>query len=250
MKELQLTLIQIDNYGPWTVTPRPKREAELQILQSSLYSALQGEFSRRKGIVFPLRLDNMLAISNGLSLDDHREILDSVNGRFPVTVSMGVGTGRTAYEAQLQATLSLQSTGSSRSERRKGVLTGSFLPSPGKVQIAHFDVNHSAILTDSYPIYDTHLLLQRAHLQLIESMKRREALVFYMGGDNYISICNGTSPADLLEVISEVKRRLGVEFKAGVGLASDAETAARLAAEALHEIRRGQAQGPIVYKSL
>ncbi|HII51742.1 MAG TPA: GTP cyclohydrolase IIa, partial [Halobacteriales archaeon] len=26
MTNAQLTLIQIDNYGPWTVTPKPRRE--------------------------------------------------------------------------------------------------------------------------------------------------------------------------------------------------------------------------------
>ena len=30
---IQMTLIQIDNYGPWTVTPRPRTESDLQILQ-------------------------------------------------------------------------------------------------------------------------------------------------------------------------------------------------------------------------
>ena len=34
----QLTLIQIDNYGPWTVTPEPRREVDLQTLQSRLYA--------------------------------------------------------------------------------------------------------------------------------------------------------------------------------------------------------------------
>ena len=29
---IQMTLIQIDNYGPWTVTPRPRNESDLQIL--------------------------------------------------------------------------------------------------------------------------------------------------------------------------------------------------------------------------
>ena len=26
-----MTLIQIDNYGPWTVTPRPRTESDLQM---------------------------------------------------------------------------------------------------------------------------------------------------------------------------------------------------------------------------
>ena len=30
---IQMTLIQIDNYGPWTVTPRPRTESDLHSLQ-------------------------------------------------------------------------------------------------------------------------------------------------------------------------------------------------------------------------
>ena len=35
---IQMTLIQIDNYGPWTVTPRPRTESDLQILQAELFA--------------------------------------------------------------------------------------------------------------------------------------------------------------------------------------------------------------------
>ena len=38
---IQMTLIQIDNYGPWTVTPRPRNESDLQILQAELYADLE-----------------------------------------------------------------------------------------------------------------------------------------------------------------------------------------------------------------
>ncbi|GAG70614.1 unnamed protein product, partial [marine sediment metagenome] len=38
MKKIQLTLVQIDNYGPWTVTPEPRGEAELQTLQAELFA--------------------------------------------------------------------------------------------------------------------------------------------------------------------------------------------------------------------
>ena len=41
---IQMTLIQIDNYGPWTVTPNPRTESDLQILQSTLYAELQKQF--------------------------------------------------------------------------------------------------------------------------------------------------------------------------------------------------------------
>lgn len=250
MKKIQLTLVQIDNYGPWTITPEPRGEAELQMLQAKLFAELEGQFASYKGLTFQARLDNILAITNGISFDQHRAIQKVVNERFPVTVSMGIGAAATPYEAQVQATLALQRAGSSRSAQRRGVLVGSCVDSSDEdwVQIAHLDINHSALLTDSEPIYDTHLLLQRTHLSLASSMLRRNALVFYTGGDNFMVPSNGLGVEDFAAVFLEVKRELGVELKAGMGGARTAEDAARLASEGLHEIRVGKAKGPIIFK--
>ena len=251
MKKIQLTLVQIDNYGPWTVTPRPRREAELQSLQAELFAELEKHFGMRRGLIFPTRFDNMLAITNGISLEEHREILQVVNEKFPISVSVGIGAAPTPYEAQVEATLALQRAGGSRSAERKGVLVGTGVKEPDEdwVQIAHMDVNHSTLITDSEPIYDTHLLLQKTYVALMSSLLKRKALVFYTGGDNFMAPSNGVNPRELTDVFSEVKRELGFGLKAGVGAARTAELAAQLASEGLHEIRRGQTKEPIVYKT-
>lgn len=251
MKKIQLTLVQIDNYGPWTVTPEPRREAELQSLQADLFTELERQFGARKGLIFTTRFDNMLAITNGISLDEHRAIQRAVNEKFPVTVSMSIGAASTPYEAQVQATLALQRAGGSRSAERRGVLVGSSVDEQDGnwVQIAHIDVNHSALITDSQPIYDTHLILQKTYLALMSSLLRRKALVFYTGGDNFMAPSNGLDARELVDVFSEVKRQLGFGLKAGVGAAQTAEEAAHLANEGLHEIRDGRAKESIVYKT-
>ncbi len=250
MKKIQLTLVQIDNYGPWTVTPHPRPEAELQTLQAELFAELERQFASRGGLVFSTRFDNLIAITNGISLEEHRTIQETINGKFPVSVSMGVGAALTPYEAQVQATLALQRAGSSRSPERRAVLVGACVNSPDEdwVQIAHVDLNHSALITDSEPIYDTHLLLQRIYLSLMSALLRRNALVFYMGGDNFMIASNGLDADELAAVFAEVKRELGVELKAGVGAASSAEAAARLASQALHEIRKSKSSKQIIYK--
>jgi len=251
MKKIQLTLVQIDNYGPWTITPEPRAEAELQTLQAELFAELERQFAYHKGLAFQTRFDNMLAITNGISLDEHRAIQKAVNEKFPVTVSMSVGTARTPYEAQVQATVTLQHAGSSRSAERSGALVGVCVNSPDEdwVELAHMDVNHSALFTDSKPIYDTHLFLQRTYLSLMSALIRRNALVFYTGGDNFMVPSNGLNLSELTSVFSEVKREVGVDLKAGVGGARTAEIAARLASEGLHEIRKGVVKKNIVYKT-
>ncbi len=251
MKKIQLTLVQIDNYGPWTVTPKPHKEAELQSLQANLLSELEKEFSARKGLIFPTRFDNMIAITNGVPVEEHRKIQQVINGKFPITISMGIGAAPTPYEAQVIATLALQHAGGSRSAERRGVLAGAGVKTPDEdwVQITHMDVNHSALITDSEPIYDTHILLQKTYLALMSSLLRRKALVFYTGGDNFMAPSNGLDPRELADVFSEVKRELGFELKAGVGAARTAELAASLASEGLHEIRQGKVTNHIVYKT-
>ena len=164
---------------------------------------------------------------------------------------MAVGAAANAYQAQVQATLSLQRVGSSQSAQRQGALVGSCVEKPDEdwVQLAHMDINHSTLITDSEPIYDTHFLLQRAHLSLMPVLLRRNALVFYVGGDNLMAPSNGLSVSELERVLSEVKADLGLELKAGVGAAPNAEQAARLASEGLHEIRKGKSKPSIVFKS-
>lgn len=251
MKKIQITLVQIDNYGPWTVTPEPRREFELQVLQAELFAELERQFGSRGGLVFHTRFDNMLAVTNGISLEDHREIQRAINEKFPVSVSMSIGAATTAYQAQVQATLCLQRVGSSQSAERKKALVGSCVNFPDQdwVQIVHMDINHSTLITDSEPIYDTHLLIQQAHLSLIPIFLRRNAIVFYMGGDNIMALSNGLEVSEISSVLSDVKAEMGLELKAGVGAAHNAETAARLASEGLHEIRMVRNKSSIIFKS-
>ena len=99
-----MTLIQIDNYGPWTVTPRPRTESDLQILQAELFADVQRLIAAKKGLVFFTRFDNLLAVTNGLNEEDHMRIQRSIRNRYPITISMGVGAAETAHEAQRLAT--------------------------------------------------------------------------------------------------------------------------------------------------
>ena len=46
---VRTTLVQIDNYGPWTVTPSPRRETDLQSLQARLYADFADFAGREDG---------------------------------------------------------------------------------------------------------------------------------------------------------------------------------------------------------
>ncbi len=250
MKKIQITVVQIDNYGPWTVTPKPRVESELQLLQAELFADLERQFGALKALVFPTRFDNMVAITNGVSMEQHRKIQEAIARKFPVSVSMGVGSSQFSYDAQVKATLALQAVGSSQSPGRKNALAGETVKDPDEnfVQIAHMDVNHSTIFTDTKPIFDTHLLIQKTYIKLVESLLRRNSLVFYTGGDNFMAPSNGLKVEDIAEVFADLKRELRIELKAGVGVAGNAEDAACKASEGLHEIREGRTKENIQLK--
>ncbi len=237
-----MTLIQIDNYGPWTVTPTPRRESDLQILQAELYADLQRQFAAKQGLLFFMRFDNMLAISNGMDMEDHLRIQESIGNRYPITVSMGVGAAQTPYDAQRNATRALQKYGGAQSEERKEALAIDELADAEKgfVQIAHIDINGiTETLTDTMPAYDTSFVVNRVQHFLMKKLIKKGSLLFFIGGDNFMSPCNGLEPEGLLKIINEIDDEINIALKAGIGKAPTAEKAANLADLALEEIRGG-----------
>ncbi|MDI6644408.1 MAG: GTP cyclohydrolase IIa [Methanobacteriaceae archaeon] len=239
---IQMTLIQIDNYGPWTVTPTPRAEADLQILQAQLYADLQRQFATKQGLVFFTRFDNMLAVTNNVDVEDHLRIQRSIGNRYPITVSMGVGAAETPYEAQRNATTALQGYGGAQSDDRSEILAidGMVNKEESFVQIAHIDINGiTDSLTDIIPAYDTSFIVNRVQHFLMKKLIEKGSLLFFIGGDNFMSPCNGLSPEGLVKIIEEIKEETNIALKAGVGKAPTAEKAANLADLALEEIRGG-----------
>ena len=94
---IQLTIMKITGYGPWTLTLGFDREHELQMLQSKLYNKLQELFSKKNCIVFLNRSDEYFSVTNGLSLDEHIEIQKELESSFDIKLSMSIGYGENPY---------------------------------------------------------------------------------------------------------------------------------------------------------
>ncbi|MCF0226449.1 MAG: GTP cyclohydrolase IIa [Methanobrevibacter sp.] len=238
---IQMTLIQIDNYGPWTVTPRPRTESDLQILQAELYADIQRQVAARKGLVFYTRFDNLLAITNGLDKEDHLRIQRSIRNRYPITISLGVGAAETPHEAQRLATIALQKEGGAQSSDRKEILAIDSMiedPEDSFVQVAHIDINSvTETLTDIESAFDTNFMVNKTQHYLMTKLVQRGALLFFIGGDNFMSPCNGLSEQDIEELLVEIDEEIGIGLKAGIGRSDNAEDAAYMADIGLEEIR-------------
>ena len=236
-----MTLIQIDNYGPWTVTPRPRTESDLQILQAELFADVQRLIAAKKGLVFFTRFDNLLAVTNGLNEEDHMRIQRSIRNRYPITISMGVGAAETAHEAQRLATIALQKEGGAQSSGRKEILAINNLiedPEDSFVQAAHIDINSvTETLTDIESAFDPSFMVNKAQHYLMTKLREKGALLFFIGGDNFMSPCNGLSEEEIKDMLVEIDEEIGIGLKAGIGRGKNAEDAAYMADIGLEEIR-------------
>lgn len=240
----QITLVQIDNYGPWTVTPEPRREVDLQTMQSRLYADLSQLFGNRDGYVFFSRFDNMIAVTNGLDREAHALIQESVGNRYPVTISLSVAVNSSPIAALGTATDQLQDAGSAQDRTRRSVLRGDPLDESHRtnddVQIAHFDVNDATErYTDELNEFDTFIHIEQGYAELMRYMRRaHDSLSFFVGGDNVIAVCTPVPSAEYRDAISHVHEAVGVELKVGVGRGATAHAAGMDAKHALEACRR------------
>ncbi|WP_435194239.1 GTP cyclohydrolase III [Natronomonas sp. EA1] len=243
MTNTQVTLIQIDNYGPWTVTPEPRREVDLQTLQSRLYADLSQLIGNRDGYVFFTRFDNMIAVTNGLDHEAHARIQESIGNRYPVTVSLSTAVGPSPAEALGVATDQLQDAGSAQDETRTEILRGETLSeeerTDGDVSLAHFDVNDATgKYTDRLNEFDTFIHIEQGYAELMRYMRRaHDALSFFVGGDNVIVVCPDISEAGYRDAIEHVRDAVDVELKVGVGTARAPQHAGMAAKHALEVCR-------------
>jgi GTP cyclohydrolase IIa len=244
----QLTLVQIDNYGPWTVTPEPRREMDLQTLQSRLFADLAQFVGGKGGYVFFTRADNMVAVTNGMERSDHALLQESIGNRYPVTVSLGVGVDPEPAAALDAATERLQRAGSAQDRDRREVLAGDPLAADRRtgedVQIAHFDVNDATgKYTDELNEFDTFIEIEQGYAALMRHLREAHAgLSFFVGGDNIIAATPGLDADAFRSAIDRVEAEAGVGLKVGVGVGRDAGDAGMTAKHALERCRdRGTA---------
>jgi GTP cyclohydrolase IIa len=242
MTETQLTLVQIDNYGPWTVTPEPRPEMDLQVLQSRLFADVADFVGGRDGYAFSTRLDNVVAVTNGMDRRAHERLQASVGNRYPVTVSVGVGVDETPAAALGDATEQLQAAGSAQDGDRREVLGFAADPPPvgtAEVEMAHFDVDDvTGDYTDRLNAYDSFLAVERALVSLMGHLREEHgALAFFVGGDNVIAAMPDLSTAAYRAALDHVADETGVPLKVGVGQGATAADAGMTAKHALERCR-------------
>jgi GTP cyclohydrolase IIa len=242
---IQLTIIRIEGYGPWTVTLGSDREAQLQMLQARIYHDVQRLFSERDSIVFFNRFDEYFAITNGLSTNEHQDIQHELTKLYDnMSMSMAIGAGKTAFEANLNAYRT----------RKEGRLLDSAARIFGSVhhhhhpevaQIMHIDIDSSAKVGNRLSPFEVTAFVMKIYSRLAEEFLKYNSLAFFLGGDNVMVISNGMAKEEADKVIRNVTDGIDVRLNCGIGIGKTGRRAAEAATRALDTIRELRKEGKI-----
>lgn len=233
---IQITIIKITGYGPWTLTLGSDREHKLQILQSSLYKEAQNLFSEKNCLVFSNRFDELFAITNGLSLSDHIQIQKKLKKSFDLKLSMTIGFGKSPFDANLSAYKARKS----KMVLEKNYNIFGFVDGKADqlVQIMHMDVDNSTLISAEKSPYEISAFMFKLYSEMSEYFLTKNFLTFFMGGDNFMIITSGNGKDSATKFLNIVKKKYGIAFNCGIGTAKTAREAAMLATKSLDTIRK------------
>lgn len=238
---VRMVTVQIDDYGPWTTSPAPRRETDLQALQARLFATVADFLGDRDGYAFVGRFDNMVGVVNRVDPAAFERLQERVRNRYPVTVSVGVGTASTPAAALDAAGEVLRDAGSAQRADRREVLDHRTPDgaSPGSVTVAHFDlVDATGELTDRVSPARAAHAVRRVALDLDERLREAHgAVTQFVGGDNVIAVCPPVGRSALDDVRRQVGERTGVDLQVGVGHGPTAHAAGDDAKHALEACR-------------
>lgn len=246
---IQLSILKISGYGPWTLTLGSDREHELQMLQSKLYGELQRNFSEKNCLVFLNRADEFFVVSNGLNLQDHIIIQKNIKEKFDINLSISIGFGDSPLEANLKAYEGKQNQIFLDKENNIfGFLSDDM---EKNVTIMHFDVEDLTSKRKSLSPFEISLIIFDLYSKMMKFFSKSNSLTFFMGGDNFMVISDQNATNSAQNFIDLVKKQDGIILNCGIGNGKTSRDAARLATKSLdtiREIRDAGKEKPEVYE--
>lgn len=246
---IQITIIKITGYGPWTLTLGSDREHQLQMLQAGLYKEIQNQFSKRNCIVFSNRFDEFFAVTSGMSLQDHIEIQKELQKVSNLSLAMSIGYAETPFEANLRAYEGKKTPVVLDKELTiYGFVNGK---SDQQVTIMHLDVEDLTSQRKIQSPYEITSAIFRLYARMSEFFLQKKSLTFFMGGDNFMVVSSGDHNQNAKEFLDLAKKELGVVLNCGIGTARTSREAVKLATESLDTIRKIRESGnekPEIYE--
>jgi GTP cyclohydrolase IIa len=246
---IQLTIIKITEYGPWTLTLGSDREHELQMLQAHLYKEIQKLFSEKNCLVFSNRFDEFFVVTNGLGLKDHVEIQQKLGKISQLKLSMSIGYADNPFDANLKA-YEGKKTPVVLDEKHTiyGFVNGTV---DQKVIIMHFDIEDLTSQRKVRSPYEISSTIFSLYAKMSEFFLHKKSLTFFMGGDNFMVVSSDNPKQNAKEFADLVKKEFGITLNCGIGTADTARKAVKLATKSLdtiREIRKSGKEKPEIYE--
>ena len=232
---IQLSILKITEYGPWTLTLGSDREHELQMLQASLYKQIQKLFSEKNCLVFLNRSDEFFVVSNGLTLDDHIEIQKTLEELFEVHLTISIGFGESPFEANLKA----------YDGRKNNIILNKehnifgFIDDKSEfnVSIMHLDVDDLKSKRKDNSPYEISVKIFDLYSKIAKYFIQKNSLTFFMGGDNYMVVASSEAKNSVQSFIDMIKNNDNISLNCGIGNAQTSRDAVKLATKSLDTIR-------------
>jgi GTP cyclohydrolase IIa len=246
---IQLSILKITEYGPWTLTLGSDREHELQMLQASLYKEVQKLFSEKNCIVFLNRADEFFVVSNGLDLEDHIKIQESLEKLFEVRLTISIGSGDSPFEANLKAYEGKKNKIILNNEHNIfGFLNGT---SDSQISIMHLDVDDLTSRRNTDSPYEISSTIFELYSKMSKFFLEKNSLTFFMGGDNFMVVSSDEAKKSVPDFINMIKNDENISLNCGIGNANTGRDAVKLATKSLdtiREIRDSGKEKPEVYE--
>ncbi|MGY5151154.1 MAG: GTP cyclohydrolase IIa [Candidatus Nitrosopumilus sp. bin_6a] len=246
---IQLSILKISEYGPWTLTLGSDREHELQMLQASLYKEVQKLFSEKNCIVFLNRSDEFFVVSNGLNLEDHIQIQKKLEKLFDIRLTISIGIGSSPFEANLKAYEGKKNKIILNKEHNIfGFINGD---SDSKVSIMHLDVDDLTSRRKTASPYEISSIIFDLYSKMSKFFLEKNSLTFFMGGDNFMVVSNDDAKKSVQDFINITKNNDKISLNCGIGNANTSREAVKLATKSLdtiREIRDSGKEKPEVYE--
>jgi len=246
---IQLSILKISEYGPWTLTLGSDREHELQMLQSSLYKELQKLFSQKNCLVFLNRADEFFVVSNGLKLDDHIQIQKILEKSFDIRLTISIGYAESPFEANLKAYEGKKNEIILNKEYNIfGFINGT---SNSQVSIMHLDVDDLSSKRKTDSPYEISSTIFELYSKMSKFFLKKNSLTFFMGGDNFMVVASNDAKTSVQSFIDMIKNEDKISLNCGIGNAYTSRESVKLATKSLdtiREIRDSGKEKPDVYE--
>ena len=246
---IQLSILKITEYGPWTLTLGSDREHELQMLQASIYKEVQKLFSEKNCIVFLNRSDEFFVVSNGLDLDDHIQIQKILEKLFEVGLTISIGYGNSPFKANLKAYEGKKNKIILNTEHN--IFGFVYDGVDSKVSIMHLDVDNLTSKRKTDSPYEITSIIFGLYSKMSKYFLEKNSLTFFMGGDNFMIVSNDEAKQSVQDFINIVKNDDKILLNCGIGNANTGREAVKLATKSLdtiREIRDSGKEKPEVYE--